>query len=154
MAINFLSSSAVNLSGHNIGSPEMKTFCSFNGFNIQVFVVQSMSWFINCTFSICACWLPSSRLLGSCDCCLHILNSGKSQASVELDPRPQSRSMGSSVVLVHSLGSNRTRHGRLWRYWSLYVLFNPSTIIHTDEEKGAGSPPIELVSSSTSSPAG
>jgi hypothetical protein len=132
----------------------MKTFCSFNGFSIQVFVVQSMSWSINCTYSKCACWLPSSRLLGSYDCCLHILNSGKPQASVELDPRPQSGSMGSPVVLVHFLGSNRTWHRRLWRYWSLYVSFNPSTIIHTDRKKGVGSPPIELASSSTSSPAG
>ncbi|KAH8754280.1 G protein-coupled glucose receptor regulating Gpa2-domain-containing protein [Hyaloscypha finlandica] len=57
MAINFLSSSAVNLSGHNIGSPEMKTFCSFNGFNIQVFVVQTDYWVLViavCTYLILA----------------------------------------------------------------------------------------------------
>ena len=39
-----MSSSAVNLAGHNISKPSQKTFCSFNGFNIQVFVVQSRSW--------------------------------------------------------------------------------------------------------------
>lgn len=41
MAINFLSSASMNLSGNNIGSPKQKDFCSFNGFMIQVFVVQS-----------------------------------------------------------------------------------------------------------------
>jgi hypothetical protein len=42
MAMNFLSSAAVNLTpGHNIGSENEKAFCSFNGFMIQVFVVQS-----------------------------------------------------------------------------------------------------------------
>jgi hypothetical protein len=43
MAIDLMSSAAVNLSGHNIGKPLEKTFCSFNGFNIQLWVVQSMS---------------------------------------------------------------------------------------------------------------
>jgi len=42
MAINFLSSAATNLGGPNIGSKEMKAFCTFNGFMIEVFVVQSM----------------------------------------------------------------------------------------------------------------
>jgi hypothetical protein len=42
MAINFLSSSAKNLAGPHIGILLEKTFCSFNGFMIQVFVVQSM----------------------------------------------------------------------------------------------------------------
>lgn len=42
MAVNFLSSAAVNLSGpHDIGTPDHKTFCSFNGFMIQTFVDQS-----------------------------------------------------------------------------------------------------------------
>lgn len=41
MAINFLSSAAVNLSGRDIGDKECKTFCSFNGFMIQTFVDQS-----------------------------------------------------------------------------------------------------------------
>lgn len=41
MAINFMSSSAVNLSGHDIGSEQCKKFCSFNGFMIQTFVDQS-----------------------------------------------------------------------------------------------------------------
>jgi hypothetical protein len=41
MALNFLSSCAVNLSGHSIGAPAQKTFCSFNGFMTQFFVVQS-----------------------------------------------------------------------------------------------------------------
>ncbi|KAE9381377.1 hypothetical protein N431DRAFT_539044 [Stipitochalara longipes BDJ] len=44
MAINFLSSSAVDLAGHNIGEPGSKIFCSFNGFNIQDFVVQTDYW--------------------------------------------------------------------------------------------------------------
>lgn len=42
MAINFLSSSARNLSGsNNIGNRTDKGFCSFNGFAVQTFVVQS-----------------------------------------------------------------------------------------------------------------
>lgn len=41
MAINFLSSAAMNLSGKPIGTPKQEQFCSFNGFMIQVFVVQS-----------------------------------------------------------------------------------------------------------------
>jgi hypothetical protein len=43
MAINFLSSASMNVAGHNIGDLPQKTFCSFNGFMIQVFVVQSES---------------------------------------------------------------------------------------------------------------
>lgn len=41
MALNFMSSCAVNLSGHMIGDPAQKKFCSFNGFMAQFFVVQS-----------------------------------------------------------------------------------------------------------------
>jgi hypothetical protein len=44
MAVNFLSSCAVNLSGHSIGAPSSKKFCSFNGFMTQFFVVQSTSY--------------------------------------------------------------------------------------------------------------
>ena len=43
MAVNFLSSCAVNLSGHSIGAPAQKRFCSYNGFMTQFFVVQSTS---------------------------------------------------------------------------------------------------------------
>lgn len=41
MAVNFLSSCAVNLNGHLISEPPQKAFCSFNGFMTQLFVVQS-----------------------------------------------------------------------------------------------------------------
>ncbi|KAJ3479786.1 hypothetical protein NLG97_g8230 [Lecanicillium saksenae] len=51
MAINFLSSAAVNLSGQDIGSKACKTFCSFNGFMIQTFVDQTDYWVL----SIAAC---------------------------------------------------------------------------------------------------
>jgi hypothetical protein len=48
MAINFMSSAAVNLTpGHNIGYASEKAFCTFNGFMIQVFVVQS-KFFLLC----------------------------------------------------------------------------------------------------------
>ncbi|KAJ4153460.1 hypothetical protein LMH87_009945 [Akanthomyces muscarius] len=53
MAINFLSSAAVNLSGQDIGSKACKTFCSFNGFMIQTFVDQTDYWVLSiaaCTF--------------------------------------------------------------------------------------------------------
>ncbi|KUJ22374.1 uncharacterized protein LY89DRAFT_728527 [Mollisia scopiformis] len=51
MAINFLSSSTKNLAGPNIGDSLEKTFCSFNGFMIQVFVVQTDYWVL--TIAIC-----------------------------------------------------------------------------------------------------
>ncbi|KAJ6780921.1 hypothetical protein PWT90_06829 [Aphanocladium album] len=51
MAINFMSSAAVNLSGQDIGSKECKKFCSFNGFMIQTFVDQTDYWVL----SIAAC---------------------------------------------------------------------------------------------------
>ncbi|KAE8440800.1 hypothetical protein EG329_006556 [Mollisiaceae sp. DMI_Dod_QoI] len=57
MALNFLSSSAKNLTGPNIGIPLEKTFCSFNGFMIQVFVVQTDYWVLTiaiCTYLILA----------------------------------------------------------------------------------------------------
>ncbi|KAG4413674.1 hypothetical protein IFR04_013178 [Cadophora malorum] len=57
MAINFLSSASMNLSGNNIGSPKQKDFCSFNGFMIQVFVVQTDYWVLGiatCTYLILA----------------------------------------------------------------------------------------------------
>jgi hypothetical protein len=43
MALNFLSSTASNLSGNFIGDDSMKSFCTFNGFMTQWFVVQSKS---------------------------------------------------------------------------------------------------------------
>ncbi|KAH7364191.1 G protein-coupled glucose receptor regulating Gpa2-domain-containing protein [Rhexocercosporidium sp. MPI-PUGE-AT-0058] len=57
MAINFLSSASMNISGSNIGSPREKNFCSFNGFMIQVFVVQTDYWVLSiatCTYLILA----------------------------------------------------------------------------------------------------
>jgi hypothetical protein len=41
MAMNYLLATARNLSGHNIGAPEEKKFCSFNGFMVEAFVNQS-----------------------------------------------------------------------------------------------------------------
>jgi len=41
MAVNFLSSCAMNLSGNILSEPPQKKFCSFNGFMTQLFVVQS-----------------------------------------------------------------------------------------------------------------
>lgn len=45
MAVNFISSTAVNLSGYLLSEKPQKPFCSFNGFMTQLFVVQSI-WMI------------------------------------------------------------------------------------------------------------
>jgi hypothetical protein len=42
MAVNFMASTSVNLSGSNLHSAVREGFCSYNGFMTQVFVVQSM----------------------------------------------------------------------------------------------------------------
>jgi hypothetical protein len=42
MALNFLSSASINVHGSSIGASSMKGFCTFNGFMIQTFVVQSI----------------------------------------------------------------------------------------------------------------
>ncbi|KAF2266999.1 hypothetical protein CC78DRAFT_566428 [Lojkania enalia] len=51
MAVNFLSSCVVNLSGHPIGDPRQKQFCSFNGFMTQLFVIQTDYWVLLIAFS-------------------------------------------------------------------------------------------------------
>jgi hypothetical protein len=57
MAINFLSSTAMNLTGRDIGDPQLHGFCSFNGFMTQVFVIQTDYWVLLiavCTYFILA----------------------------------------------------------------------------------------------------
>ncbi|KAF4813917.1 G-protein coupled receptor 1 [Colletotrichum siamense] len=57
MAINFLCSTALNVSGRPIGAPENATFCSYNGFMTQVFVIQTDYWVLTiavCTYFILA----------------------------------------------------------------------------------------------------
>ncbi|KAL2170820.1 hypothetical protein VTG60DRAFT_4389 [Thermothelomyces hinnuleus] len=57
MAINFLVSSSMSVSGRWIGAPEQARFCSFNGFMTQVFVIQTDYWVLTiaiCTFFILA----------------------------------------------------------------------------------------------------
>jgi hypothetical protein len=59
MAINFMSSTAVNLSGRFIGDPHLQGFCTFNGFMTQWFVVQTDYWVLAiavCTLFIVADW--------------------------------------------------------------------------------------------------
>ena|ERR1700753_3999696 len=51
MALNFLSSTAADLSGHSIGSKQMRSFCLFNGFMTQFFVIQTDYWIL--TIAIC-----------------------------------------------------------------------------------------------------
>ncbi|KAH6675579.1 G protein-coupled glucose receptor regulating Gpa2-domain-containing protein [Halenospora varia] len=72
MAINFLSSAAVNLGPTTIGAPKSKPFCSFNGFMIQVFVVQTDYWVLTiavCTYLILAnhkhqsSWIQEHRIV-------------------------------------------------------------------------------------------
>ncbi|SPJ78519.1 uncharacterized protein FTOL_06908 [Fusarium torulosum] len=75
MALNFLSSTAMNISGREIGAREQKTFCSFNGFTTQVFVIQTDYWVLTiamCTYVILAghkslsSWVQDQRILLSC----------------------------------------------------------------------------------------
>lgn len=70
--MNFMSSSAKNLAGPNIGVSSEKTFCSFNGFMIQVFVVQTDYWVLSiavCTYLILAnhkhqsSWIQDNRVV-------------------------------------------------------------------------------------------
>ncbi|KAF2869668.1 G protein-coupled glucose receptor regulating Gpa2-domain-containing protein [Massariosphaeria phaeospora] len=72
MAVNFLSSCAMNLSGHTIGDPRQQKFCSFNGFMTQLFVVQTDYWVLViaiCTFLILAnykhmsTWIQEHRVV-------------------------------------------------------------------------------------------
>jgi hypothetical protein len=58
MAMNYLLATARNLSGHNIGAPEEKKFCSFNGFMVEAFVNQSEITVLgSCIVEV---WLTSS----------------------------------------------------------------------------------------------
>ncbi|KAH6891516.1 hypothetical protein B0T10DRAFT_402115 [Thelonectria olida] len=57
MAVNFLSSTAMNVSGRYIGAPEQQAFCTFNGFVTQLFVIQTDYWVLiiaACTYFILA----------------------------------------------------------------------------------------------------
>lgn len=57
MAVNFLTSSSMNLAGRYIGAPEQTAFCSYNGFMTQVFVIQTDYWVLLiaiCTYFILA----------------------------------------------------------------------------------------------------
>ncbi|KAJ4301897.1 hypothetical protein N0V90_003993 [Kalmusia sp. IMI 367209] len=55
MAVNFLSSSAANLAGYDIGAHQ--AFCSFNGFMTQFFVVQRC-WFGSDTTRLLVNFVP------------------------------------------------------------------------------------------------
>ncbi|KAF6524911.1 hypothetical protein HZS61_010706 [Fusarium oxysporum f. sp. conglutinans] len=75
MALNFLSSTAMNINGKEIGAPEHQTFCSFNGFMTQVFVIQTDYWVLTiamCTYVILAgykslsSWVQDQRIFLSC----------------------------------------------------------------------------------------
>ncbi|KAL3423707.1 G-protein coupled receptor 1 [Phlyctema vagabunda] len=57
MAVNFLSASTHQLDGHSLKAPSEKHFCDFNGFMIQLFVVQTDYWVLTiaiCTYMILA----------------------------------------------------------------------------------------------------
>ncbi|KAK1999011.1 hypothetical protein LX36DRAFT_575136 [Colletotrichum falcatum] len=57
MALNFLSSTAMNVQSNLISSPRNASFCSFNGFMTQVFVIQTDYWVLTiavCTYFILA----------------------------------------------------------------------------------------------------
>ncbi|KAF2018667.1 hypothetical protein BU24DRAFT_488753 [Aaosphaeria arxii CBS 175.79] len=72
MAVNFLSSCAMNISGRYLSAPEQKGFCSFNGFMTQFFVVQTDYWVLLiavCTFLILgnykhvSSWIQEHRIV-------------------------------------------------------------------------------------------
>ncbi|EFW99437.1 hypothetical protein CMQ_7805 [Grosmannia clavigera kw1407] len=63
MAINFLSSSAMNLNGRDIGLGKNKTFCSYNGFMTQVFVIQTDYWVL--AIGICTYLILSDHKIAS-----------------------------------------------------------------------------------------
>jgi len=72
MALNFLLSSSMNVSGRLIRHPDQAGFCSFNGFMTQVFVVQTDYWVLTialCTYFILAdfrrlsCYVQNQRWL-------------------------------------------------------------------------------------------
>ncbi|KAK3390066.1 G protein-coupled glucose receptor regulating Gpa2-domain-containing protein [Podospora didyma] len=57
MALNFLTSSSMNVGGNWIGAPDRAQFCSFNGYMTQVFVIQTDYWVLIiaiCTYFILA----------------------------------------------------------------------------------------------------
>ncbi|KAF4447667.1 G-protein coupled receptor 1 [Fusarium austroafricanum] len=75
MALNFLSSTAMNISGKLIGDHEQQGFCSFNGFMTQVFVIQTDYWVLTiaiCTYVILAghsslsSWVQDHQIFLSC----------------------------------------------------------------------------------------
>ncbi|KAH7169694.1 G protein-coupled glucose receptor regulating Gpa2-domain-containing protein [Fusarium flagelliforme] len=75
MALNFLSSTAMNINGKEIGAHEQESFCSFNGFMTQVFVIQTDYWVLTiatCTYVILAghqslsTWVQDQRIFLAC----------------------------------------------------------------------------------------
>lgn len=65
----------MNLSGNDIGAPEFDTFCSFNGFMVQTFVIQTDYWVLvvaACTYFILAdhrqlsSWAQDHRVVLTC----------------------------------------------------------------------------------------
>ena len=64
MALNFLSSAAMNIGGKFIGAPEQHGFCSFNGFMTQVFVIQTDYWVLTIAISTYFILADHKRLAG------------------------------------------------------------------------------------------
>lgn len=72
MALNFLLSSSMNISGRWIGAPEQAQFCSFNGYLTQVFVIQTDYWvfviaiytyFVLADHKRCSLWIQDHPLV-------------------------------------------------------------------------------------------
>ncbi|KAF2671489.1 hypothetical protein BT63DRAFT_218957 [Microthyrium microscopicum] len=72
MALNFISSTAAELSGHSIGSDPMRNFCLANGFLVQWFVIQTDYWVLSiavCTYFLvmdhrtASKWVQQHRIL-------------------------------------------------------------------------------------------
>lgn len=71
MAVNFLSSTTMNVTGNLIGAPEQEAFCSYNGFMTQMFVIQTDYWVLLIAFCTCciladykraSSWLQDHRI--------------------------------------------------------------------------------------------
>ena len=122
MAINFLSSAAVNLTGADIGSPQNKQFCSFNGFMVQTFVDQSTSLLLPhiAIYNIVRLLTYlGSRLLGAFYLCLHIYHAQRQDIGIAVVSKEPSRRLGCAMDSVSTMGNSGPRLGWIWRYRSL-----------------------------------
>lgn len=115
MALNFLSSTATNLSGRFIGASSMKSFCLFNGFMTQFFVVQSkFELLVDLQHTY-----DYSRLLGPGNCNLYVFYGRRSWKSVQVGSRPSICRLQSASVDIPNMGVDWSWPSSLCKHWSL-----------------------------------